>query len=163
MDTQLINYIKEQKDKAKLIAKTLIQAGEYLITKKKSPLKAILTVMNKRILLVEDNPTTQKLLAIILEKMGLEMTIVNNGLDAIELTKKQSFAMILMDYQLPAMDGVSVAKQLRNMGVEIPIIALTAYFQDDIREQCLLSGMNDVLNKPFRQSEIATMLRNGLA
>jgi CheY-like chemotaxis protein len=118
--------------------------------------------MKKKILLVEDNPITQKLLALILEKMGLEMSIVTNGLDAIEFTRKHSVGMILMDYQLPGMDGVSVTKQLRQLGVEIPIIALTAYFQDDIREQCLLSGMNDVLNKPFRQSEIAMMLRKWL-
>lgn len=118
--------------------------------------------MKKRILLVEDNPTTQKLLAIILEKMGLETTVVTNGLEAIEFIREHPVSMILMDCQLPEMDGLSATKQLRNMGVEVPIIALTAYFQDDIREQCLLSGMNDVLNKPFRQSEIATSIRKWL-
>lgn len=118
--------------------------------------------MKKRILLVEDNPTTQKLLAIILEKMGLETKIVDNGSDAIEFTRRHAVSMVLMDCQLPEMDGFSTTKRLRKVGVEVPIIALTAYFQDDIREQCLLSGMNDVLNKPFRQSEIAAMIRKWL-
>ena len=116
-----------------------------------------------RILLAEDNPTTQSLISILLEQMGFDLTIVDNGQAAVEFLEKEKVDLILMDCQMPQMDGFKATAHLRAKGIETPVVALTAYARDEDEEQCLAAGMNDFLSKPFRQSELRAMLQKWLA
>jgi len=115
-----------------------------------------------RILLAEDNPTTQSLISILLEQMGFDLTIVDNGQAAMEFLEKEEVDLILMDCQMPQMDGLKATAHLRAKGIETPVIALTAYARDEDEKQCLAAGMNDFLSKPFRQSEMRAMLQKWL-
>jgi signal transduction histidine kinase/ActR/RegA family two-component response regulator len=115
-----------------------------------------------RILLAEDNPTTQELISILLEQMGFDLSIVDNGFAAVEFLEKETVDLILMDFQMPRMDGLEATALLRAKGVEIPIIALTAYARDEDKEKCYAAGMNDYLSKPFRQAEMQTMVQKWL-
>ena len=115
-----------------------------------------------RILLAEDNPATQSLISIIMEQMGVDLTIVDNGQAAVEFLEKEVVDLVLMDCQMPQMDGFNATAQLRAKGIETPIVALTAYAREEDAEQCLAAGMNDFLSKPFRQSEMRAILQKWL-
>lgn len=116
----------------------------------------------QRILLAEDNPTTQSLLAILMEQMGFGLTIVDNGQAALDFLEKEVVDLVLMDCQMPELDGFTATAQLRAKGFETPIVALTAYARAEDEEQCLAAGMNDYLSKPFRQAELQAMLQKWL-
>lgn len=115
-----------------------------------------------RILLAEDNITTQNLISILIEQMGFELNIVDNGRLALEFLESNQVDLILMDCQMPAMDGFETTEKLRAKGLQTPIIALTAYARAEDEEECLASGMNDFLSKPFRQSEMRAILKKWL-
>jgi signal transduction histidine kinase/ActR/RegA family two-component response regulator len=112
----------------------------------------------KHVLLAEDNPTTQSLIAILLKQMGLELTIVDNGQEAIDFLVNEKVDLVLMDCQMPHLDGLQASAQLRAKGLMIPIVALTAYARAEDEQQCLAAGMNDFLSKPFRQAELRDVL-----
>lgn len=112
----------------------------------------------KHVLLAEDNPTTQNLIAILLQQMGLELTIVNNGQEAIDFLVNGKVDLVLMDCQMPHLDGLEASAQLRTKGLMIPIVALTAFARAEDEQQCLAAGMNDFLSKPFRQAELRDVL-----
>ena len=112
----------------------------------------------RRILLAEDNPTTQNLLSILLQQMGVELTIVDNGQAAIDALAKEKVDLIFMDCQMPQLDGFEATAQLRAQGLLTPIVALTAYARAEDEQQCLAVGMNDFLSKPFRQSELRAVI-----
>ena len=113
-----------------------------------------------RLLLVEDNRTNQKVATAILKKMGCDTIVAENGLEALEKFKTNSnFDAILMDCQMPQMDGYETARRLRLAGCCNPIIALTASAMSGEREVCLAAGMDDYLTKPFRPAELAKVLR----
>ena len=116
-----------------------------------------------RILLAEDNPTTQSLVSAIIEQMGFDLTIVDNGQAAVELLEKEVVDLVLMDCQMPQMDGFKATAELRAKGIETPVVALTAYTREENEEQCLAAGMNDFLSKPFRLSEMRAILQKWLA
>lgn len=115
-----------------------------------------------RVLLAEDNPTTQNLLSILLQQMGIEFSIVDNGQDALDRATQQSFDLIFMDCQMPQMDGFEATSQLRSRGIETPVIALTAYARAEDEQLCLDAGMSDFLSKPFRQSDLRDILERWL-
>jgi CheY-like chemotaxis protein len=116
-----------------------------------------------RILLAEDNPTTQSLVSAIIEQMGFDLTIVDNGQAAVEFLEKEVVDLVLMDCQMPQMDGFTATAQLRAKGIETPVVALTANACEEDQEKCLAAGMNDFLSKPFRLSEIRAILQKCLA
>ena len=116
-----------------------------------------------RILLAEDNPTTQSLVSVIMEQLGFDLTIVDNGQAAVELLEKEVVDLVLMDCQMPQMDGFKATAQLRAKGIETPVVALTGYTREENEEQCLAAGMNDFLSKPFRLSAMRAMLQKWLA
>ncbi len=111
----------------------------------------------KRVLLAEDDLVSRKMVAIILEKNGFEVIAVENGKDAISAFEKEKFHLILMDINMPYLDGYSATAiiRLKEKGLmyQTPIIAMTAYALKGDREKCLESGMNDYLTKPvdFKQ------------
>ncbi|MDG5468209.1 ATP-binding protein [Deltaproteobacteria bacterium IMCC39524] len=112
----------------------------------------------RRILLAEDNPTTQSLISILMQQMGLDLVIVDNGQSAIDYLTDKKVDLILMDCQMPVLDGFKATAQLRRQGVMTPIVALTAYAREEDEELCLEAGMNGFLSKPFRQSELKEVL-----
>jgi signal transduction histidine kinase/ActR/RegA family two-component response regulator len=114
------------------------------------------------ILLAEDNPTTQELLRILLQGAGFALTIVDDGLAAIECAAASRFDLIFMDCQMPRLDGLETSRRLRHAGVMTPIVALTAHARREDEERCLEAGMNDFLGKPFRQQELRAVLTRWL-
>jgi len=113
-----------------------------------------------RVLVAEDSPVNQEIISALLEKIHAEIAIAENGLEAVKMARRQLFDIVLMDIQMPVMDGLRAARELRQIPAyaRIPIIALTAnVFQADI-EQCLAAGMNGHLGKPIQIDELFTKL-----
>ncbi len=106
----------------------------------------------KRILLVEDNPISQKVELRLLKESGYNVEAVSNGFDAIEAVKTNGFNLVLMDVEMADMDGLESTKRIRNLeppAGKIPIIAVTAHSSMKDREKCLASGMDDYIAKPI--------------
>jgi CheY-like chemotaxis protein len=115
---------------------------------------------NPLILVAEDHPINQKLVVKMLEKMGCRVLVANSGPEAIDRAAHTAIDLILMDCQMPGMDGIEVTKTLRNLPqyTHTPIIAMTAFvFPSDVN-RCLSAGMNDVLKKPFKKQELEDIL-----
>jgi len=104
------------------------------------------------ILVVEDNAINQMVVANMLESLGLKVKTANNGLEALELIEQHPFDLILMDCQMPEMDGYQCTQRIRSHErphfASLPIVALTANAMTEDRERCLAAGMNDYLSKP---------------
>jgi len=118
---------------------------------------------DKQILLVEDTPVNQKIAEKLLSRYGCRVTIAGNGLEALAAVERDTFDLILMDMQMPEMDGVEATRHLRIREAELklprrPIIAMTANAMDEDREQCIAAGMDDFIAKPFRADEVISML-----
>ena len=105
----------------------------------------------RTILLVEDNRVNQMVASGMLRKLGHQVTIRENGEQALEYLRNHSCDLVLMDCQMPVMDGFEATRKLRGMrGLDhIPVIAVTANAMEGDREQCLNAGMNDYLTKPY--------------
>jgi CheY-like chemotaxis protein/HPt (histidine-containing phosphotransfer) domain-containing protein len=116
-----------------------------------------------RILIAEDNPVNQKVALRQLQKLGFAADAVANGVEAIEAVSRGAYSLVLMDVQMPEMDGITAARELRSSGVTLPIVALTANALSGDREKCLEAGMDDYLSKPIVESELARVLRRHLA
>jgi PAS domain S-box-containing protein len=118
-----------------------------------------------RVLLAEDNVVNQKVAARMLEKMGMTVDVVGNGLEAVRMCLQFRYDLILMDCQMPDLDGFAATREIRRLQAQaasprgVPIIALTANTMEGDRERCLAAGMNDFLGKPIRQQDLAAMLQ----
>jgi len=106
-------------------------------------------LINKKILVVEDNKINQMISKKMLENKGIICEIIDNGEDAIEISKNHKFDMILMDVHLPGINGTIATKKIREFDKKTPIIALTAISLNENRNTLLSYGMNDVITKPF--------------
>ncbi len=108
-----------------------------------------------RVLAAEDNLLNQKLLEAIFERMSIPLTIVNNGQEAINELKKMDYDLVLMDIQMPIMDGYTAIKKIRNdISQTVPIITMTAHAMVGEKEECLSIGANSYISKPFRENEL---------
>ncbi len=115
--------------------------------------------IDARILLAEDGPDNQRLISMMLRKAGAEVSVVDNGLSALERVAAESFDLILMDMAMPTMDGYTAARNLRARGVDIPIVALTAHALAGEREKCLDAGCNAYLTKPIDRAALLGSIR----
>jgi CheY-like chemotaxis protein/HPt (histidine-containing phosphotransfer) domain-containing protein len=111
-----------------------------------------------RILVAEDHEVNQHLFKAILENLGYEADIANNGREALEATQKTTYDVIFMDVQMPEMNGYESSAGIRRLGVKTPIIAVTASAIKGEREKCLESGMTDFLTKPFKKKDVIPVL-----
>ena len=112
------------------------------------------------VLVVEDDRTSSLLAGKLLEAIGYETEFAVNGRQATEAFVPGKFAAILMDMQMPVMDGIEATKKIREheSGMRVPIIALTANVMPGDLERCLMVGMDDFLSKPFNKSDLARKL-----
>ena len=119
----------------------------------------------RRILLVEDNPVNQTVIEAMLRSLGFAVTVVGDGVQAIDSAASQNYAAILMDCRLPLVDGYEATRQIRLQqgGERLIIIALTANALQGDRETCLQAGMNDYLSKPFKRHDLQQLLQRWLA
>jgi PAS domain S-box-containing protein len=115
-----------------------------------------------RVLLVEDNPINQEVARSLLEKLGLEVTVAQQGAEALEQVEQSDFNLILMDIQMPVMDGYEATRQLRARGCELPIIALTAAAMAEDQAKALAAGMNSHLSKPIDPQALQQVLAQWL-
>ena len=114
-----------------------------------------------KILLAEDNLVNQKLAVGVLKKLDCKPVLVTNGREAIEALQSRDFDLILMDVQMPELDGLQATRKIRELEQDeahIPIVAMTAHAMAGDRDKCLEAGMDDYLSKPVRVKELTTML-----
>jgi two-component system sensor histidine kinase/response regulator len=109
-----------------------------------------------KVLLAEDNLVNQEVAATMLRKRGHQVDVVDNGRQAVERARRQRYDVVLMDIQMPEMDGLEATEAIRALpeGRDLPIVALTAHALKDERERCLARGMNAYVTKPFRAYEL---------
>lgn len=120
----------------------------------------------KRLLMAEDNRVNQQLVTVYLKDQGLDLIIVNNGQEAIDAFAHTNFDLVLMDCQMPVMDGFEATRKIRQMSgdrAHLPVIAVTASALEGDKQQCLAAGMDDVLTKPFSKSGLLDVLSAWLA
>ena len=120
-------------------------------------------VKNMRVLVAEDNPVNQELTLSLLELAGCVVTLSSNGQEALDACQREHFDLVLMDCQMPGMDGYEATQAIRRFESaqgkpRVPIVALTANAVDGDREKCIASGMDDYLSKPFTRQQLGEML-----
>ncbi|GAB4040663.1 hypothetical protein GCM10028809_65530 [Spirosoma gilvum] len=115
---------------------------------------------NVRVLVVEDNLMNQKLAIQVLKRLGYQVQVADNGQKALTLLETAAFDIILMDLQMPVMDGYETTRQIRSkLKSSVPIIAMTAHALPSEQEECIKVGMNDFLSKPFQLEELQLLMR----
>jgi CheY-like chemotaxis protein len=111
-----------------------------------------------RVLVAEDNAVSRKVVVALLERLGHQVDTVTNGEEAVTAAATGSYALVLMDCQMPVLDGLAAAEQIRAAGVNSPIIALTASAAQEDRARALAAGMDDYLAKPYSADQLANLL-----
>jgi CheY-like chemotaxis protein len=141
------------------LGKTILESSRR--TKK---FKRACHAVTLRILLVDDLVNNQKLASTILRKAGHLVSIANNGEECLEQLKENQFDIILMDIQMPGMDGFETTRLIRNgiscgpSGAQVPVVAVTAFAMQGDEEKCLAVGMNGYVRKPYRVTELLASL-----
>jgi signal transduction histidine kinase/ActR/RegA family two-component response regulator len=119
-----------------------------------------------RLLLVEDNKVNQKVALALLGRLGYQVDLAENGLQGVEAAARQRYALILMDMQMPVMDGLTATRRIRELGGanrDVPIVALTANAMQSDQDACHEAGMNDFLAKPFDRAGLMACIERWLA
>lgn len=122
-------------------------------------------LLQGRILVVEDHPVNQKVLAHQLREMGLQYAVASSGRQALDMLAADDFDLVLMDWQMPEMDGLEATRHIRQLPTDVrhvPVIALTANADVGFRETCLAAGANDYLSKPYTEAALAALLMQWL-
>ncbi|PWF54616.1 response regulator, partial [Massilia glaciei] len=123
----------------------------------------------RRVLLAEDNPVNVEVASAMLDSLGLEVTCARNGDEALRAARDGEYDLVLMDCQMPVMDGFAATTEIRRHEHEdghprgLPIIAITANALQGDRESCLAAGMDDYLSKPFTQQQLGAVIGRWIA
>ncbi|MEW6595058.1 MAG: ATP-binding protein [Thermodesulfobacteriota bacterium] len=125
------------------------------------------TALAGEVVLVEDNQVNQKIAEGLLQKLGLTVTVAANGQEALHLLGRKRFAAVLMDCQMPVLDGYAATRAWREIEARegrarTPIIAMTAHAMEGDREKCLAAGMDDYISKPVKKEALSAMLEKWL-
>jgi CheY-like chemotaxis protein len=147
------------------IQATLVRAGEVAVAAAEpGPVTSAVASDALRILLAEDNLINQKLIVRLLEKRGHQVTVAPNGQAAVATIAQETFDVVLMDVQMPDLDGLEATRQIREREVDsgrrLPIIAMTAHAMKGDRERCLAAGMDGYVSKPVAPSELFAAIAN---
>ena len=153
----------EQRELLAAIARVLAQESGHRAPLPSTMLPADLPERRLRVLLAEDNPVNQRLASSLLERRGHKVVIANNGREAVEAVRRQSFDVVLMDVQMPDMGGFEATQAIRDVergagGDRMPIVAMTAHAMKGDRERCLAAGMDDYLTKPLDPKVLCQMV-----
>ena len=166
MPSDQVNALAPLQQKARpLSRKALYQTLQHLLQKDddetlRAPTHLQPAPHRARILLVEDNPVNQLVAKGMLSKLGCEVMVAAHGGEALRQLAQNRFDLVLMDCNMPVMDGYEASRQIRQSGLwpDLPIVALTANSMPEERERCRTAGMNDYLSKPFRREELQALL-----
>ena len=127
----------------------------------------IQTIARRRILLAEDHPVSQRLAVKLLEKQGHEVSVAANGAEALELFARRDFDLVLMDVEMPEMDGLAATRAIREQeqagSRHVPIVAMTAHALKGDSERFLAAGMDGYISKPIRAQDLAAVIESTLA
>ena len=115
-----------------------------------------------RLLLAEDSPDNVSLVKLLLKSTGALLDVAKNGVEAVELALGNTYDLILMDIQMPEKDGYDATLQIRESGIKVPIVALTAHALDEHRNRALAVGCSDFLTKPIVKTELLEVLSRHL-
>jgi PAS domain S-box-containing protein len=142
---------------ARILTKTPGQAEEAAVANAERPVSEL---AGTRVLLVEDNEINRELAAELLGDLGIAVTIAVNGLEGVQKLASESFDLVLMDIQMPVMDGLTATRQIRQEERfrKLPVVAMTAHAMSGDRERSLAAGMNDHLTKPISSALLTGML-----
>jgi PAS domain S-box-containing protein len=124
---------------------------------------AVNTTLRGRILVAEDSIDTQRLVAFLLRRAGAEVHLVSTGRAALEAAHHGEYDLILMDMQMPELDGYTAAAELRRRGISVPILAITAHAMAGDRERCLAAGCTDYLTKPLDRRQLVARVAQHLS
>ncbi|MBN1456650.1 MAG: response regulator, partial [Sedimentisphaerales bacterium] len=116
-----------------------------------------------KVLVAEDDNSCQILTKKMLEQMGLDVTVVQNGQEAVDIVNKEPFDLIFMDMQMPVVDGYQAVQMLQKQGITIPMVALTAHAMAGDEERCLEAGCNHYISKPINQEKLLRTVKEVLA
>lgn len=144
-----------------------LQLAEMNWDSQRQPFKATGERMQGKVLLVEDTLVNREVAKGMLKKLGLEVEVAGNGLEALEMLTNGTYDLVLMDVQMPVMDGLQATEEIRRMELEtsrnrMPIVAMTANALEGDRDTCLAVGMDDYLSKPVRVNELEETLSHWL-
>jgi PAS domain S-box-containing protein len=143
---------------------SILNGTQRTVHHDKPPAKTVRAVQSSaRILIAEDNQINQLVALKILAKLGYRADTVANGAEAVDAVADGSYDIILMDCQMPEMDGFEATRVLREKNMQIPIIAMTANAMKGDRELCIAAGMNDYISKPVKSTELGSILERWLA
>ncbi len=142
----------------------ILKPTENIINEENASIKrSIIPDVNGKILVVEDNKTNQMLIEILLKELNLECDIVENGIEAIKQIQKEAYALVLMDENMPVMNGIEATMKIRELNLEyVPIIAVTANALKGDKEKFLEAGMDDYISKPIVHDEFVQILNKYL-
>lgn len=119
---------------------------------------------NIKVLLAEDNPNNQRLVEFLFETIDIKCTIANNGKEVLEKLQHESFDLVLMDMEMPVMDGITATRAIRaeNRYDDLPIVAMTANSSTEDRDRCLEAGMNSFVAKPIEINRLIEVMNEFL-
>jgi CheY-like chemotaxis protein len=126
--------------------------------RKGTPNAAVIKQLPLRILMAEDNLVNQKVAMSMLKRLGYKADVANNGLEVLQALQEKSYDVVLMDVQMPEMDGLEATRRIRESGLNTRIIAMTAHALDGDRADCLKAGMNEYITKPICMEELRKAL-----
>lgn len=133
-----------------------------LMARQKQPPMPLQDKFFGSVLVVEDSESNRRLIRLLLEKLGLNVTIAEDGRQAVNKALSQAFDLVLMDMQMPNMDGYEATRTLHQQGIKTPIVALTAYTMTGDDKKCISAGCNDYLAKPLDRRKLVKTLRKYL-
>lgn len=120
----------------------------------------------RRVLLVEDNPFNQRVIGLMLGRLGYHHDAATSGEQALDLAASTTYDLVLMDFQMPGIDGAETTRRIRGgegPNARVPIVGLTAVASEEEARECRASGMNSVVNKPIKIERLSEVLASSLA